>query len=164
VRDVDDFQAEAGRIRPHDLAHLRVQRLGEHDLRPARRVLRDVAGVGSDGRAVVARRVRDVHPGELADHGLVLIERLEDALAHLRLVRRVRRQKLAALENRVDDRGDVVVVEAGAEKRDLLAGRNVERREVFEPRDDLLLRERLVEVERALQPDAFRDVAEQLFH
>ena len=64
------------------------------------RVLRDVAGVGGDGRAVVARRVRDVHAGELADRGLVLEDRLEDALAHLGLVRRVRGQELAALHAR----------------------------------------------------------------
>ena len=91
VRHLDDLEAEAGREGLHDLAHLRVQRLGEDDARAAGHVLRDVAGVRRDRRAVVARGVRDVHPGQLADRGLVLEDRLEHALAHLGLVRRVAR-------------------------------------------------------------------------
>ena len=43
---------------------------------------------------------------------LVLEDRLEHALAHLRLVRRVGGQELAALQDRVDDRRHVVVVDA----------------------------------------------------
>ena len=61
VRHLDDLEAEAGCVRLHDLAHLRVRRLGDDDLRPAGRVLGDEARVGGDGRPVVARRVRDVH-------------------------------------------------------------------------------------------------------
>ena len=98
VRHLDDLEAEARRVGLHDLADLRVRRLAEDDLRAAGRVLRDEARVGGDGRPVVAGRVRDVHPGQLADRGLVLEDRLEDALAHLRLVRRVRGEELAALE------------------------------------------------------------------
>src|SRR5437667_8490473 len=40
-------------------------------------------------RAIVHRRVRGVHPGELADEALILPERLEQALADFRLVRGV---------------------------------------------------------------------------
>ena len=97
VRHLDHLEPEPRRVGLHDLAHLRIQRLGEDDLRAARGVLGDVAGVGGDGRAVVAGGVRDVHPGQLADRGLVLEDRLQDALAHLGLVRRVGRQELAAL-------------------------------------------------------------------
>ena len=159
---LDDLEPEAGRVRLHDLAHLRVRRLGDDDLRPARRVLRDVAGVGGDGRAVVARRVRDVHAGQLADRGLVLEDRLEHALAHLGLVRRVRGQELAALHDRVDDRGDVVVVDAGAEERELPRRVDVARGERAEMRRELLLGERRLEVERAPEANAGRDVAEEL--
>ena len=162
VRHLDDLEAEAGRVRLHDLAHLRVRRLGDDDLRAAGRVLRDVAGVRGHGRAVVARRVRDVHAGELADRGLVLEDRLQDALAHLRLVRRVRGEELAALEHGVDDRGHVVVVDAGAEERELLRRVDVPRRELGEVRDQLLLGERRLEVERAVEAHARRDVAEEL--
>ena len=111
-------------------------------LSPAGRVLRDVAGVGGDRRAVVAGRVRDVHARELADRRLVLEDRLQHALAHLRLVRRVRGQELAALQDRVDDRGDVVVVHAGAEERQLAARVGVPLGESGEVREDLLLRQR----------------------
>ena len=54
---------------------------GSRTGRPSRvdDVLRDEAGVGSDRDPVVARRVlRHVHPRELADHGLVLEDRLQD--------------------------------------------------------------------------------------
>ena len=33
MRHLDDLEAEAGRVRLHDLAHLRVRRLGDDDLR-----------------------------------------------------------------------------------------------------------------------------------
>ena len=77
-----------------------IQRLGENDLRAVARVLGDEARVGGDRAPVVAGRVRHVHPGQLADDGLVLEDRLQHALAHLRLVRRVRGQELAAREQR----------------------------------------------------------------
>ena len=141
VGHLDDLEAEARRVRLHDLAHLGVRRLGDDDLRLARAgVLRDVARVGGDGRAVVAGRVRDVHPGELADRGLVLEDRLEDALAHLGLVRRVRGEELAALHQHVDDRGNVVVVDAGAEERQLRRHVGVARGELAQVRGELGLR------------------------
>ena len=48
VRHLDDLEPEPGGVRLHDLAHLRVRRLGHDDLVAARRVLRDVARVGGD--------------------------------------------------------------------------------------------------------------------
>ena len=162
VRHLDDLEPEARRVRLHDLAHLRVRRLGDDDLAASGRVLRDVAGVGGDGRPVVAGRVRDVHPGQLADRRLVLEDRLEDALAHLRLVRRVRRQQLAALQDRVDDRRDVVVVDPRAEERQLAPRVGVPRGERGEVREDLLLGERRLEVELAPEANGLRDVAEEL--
>jgi hypothetical protein len=162
VRYLDDLEAEPRCVRLDDLAHLRVQRLAEDDLRAARRVLGDEAGVRRDRRAVVARRVRDVHSGQLADRGLVLEDRLQDALADLGLVRRVRGQQLPLREDGVDDRGDVVVVDAGTQERELLAGRDVALRELGQVRDELLLGERRLEVEPTLEADAFGDVAKEL--
>ena len=135
--DLDDLEAEPGRVGLHDLAHLRVERLGEHDPRAPGGVLRDVAGVGRDREAVVAGRVRHVHPGQLADRRLVLEDRLQDALAHLGLVRRVGGQELAALQDRVDDRRHVVVVDAGAEERELDARVRVLRGELLQVADQL---------------------------
>ena len=162
VRNLDDLEPEAGRVRLHDLPDLRVQRLREDDLRPAGRVLRDVAGVRGHRRAVVPRGVGDVHTGELADHRLVLEDRLEDALAHLRLVRRVRGQELAAGEDRVHDRGHVVVVDPCAEERELLARVGIPPRKLFEMGDELRLRERRLEVERPVEADSLGDVLEEL--
>ena len=128
VRHLDDLEAEARRVGLHDLAHLRVQRLGENDLASGRcACFATKHGVGGDRRAVVAGRVGHVHPGQLADHRLVLEDRLQHALAHLRLVRRVRGQELAAREDDVDDRRDVVVVDPGAEERELRARVDVPR-------------------------------------
>ena len=94
--------------------------------------------------------------------GLVLEDRLQHALAHLRLVRRVRRQELAALEHRVGDRGDVVVVDAGAEERELPRRVDVARRELLEMALQLELGQRRLEVELAVEAHAGRDVAEEL--
>ena len=162
VRNLHDLEAEPDRVRLHDLAHLWVQRLGEHDLLAAGHVAGDEAGIGGDGRPVVAGRVGHVHPGQLADRRLVLEDRLEHALAHLRLVRRVRGQELAAREDRVDDRRHVVVVDPRAEERELLRRVDVLRRELLEMPHELGLGERRLEVEPALEADGSRDVAEQL--
>ena len=120
MRNLDDLEPEAGCVCLHDLTHLRVRRLGDDHVRPTRRMLRDVAGVGCDSRPVVAGGVRDIHARQLADRRLVLENRLEHALAHLGLIRRVRGEELAALEHRVDNGGHVMVIHARAEKRELL--------------------------------------------
>src|SRR5207244_8680618 len=112
--------------------------------------------------AVVARRVRNVHPGQFADRGLVLEDGLEDALAHLRLVRRVRGQELAALQDGVDDGRHVVVVDPRAEERQLARRVDIAAGEVLEVRDELRLRKRRVERQLAAKADAFGNVAEEL--
>ena len=162
VRHLDDLEPEARRIRLHDLAHLRAQRLREHDLPPVRHVARDEARVRRDRAAVVARRVRDLHPGQLADDRLVLEDRLQHALAHLRLVRRVRGQELPAREHDVHDRRDVVVVHPGAEERELAPRVDVLRRELLDVPGQLGLAERGRELELASEADALRDLLEEL--
>ncbi len=162
VGNLDDLEAEPGRVGLHDLSHLRVRRLGHDDLVAPGRVLRDVAGVGGDDCAVVAGRVRDVHARELADRRLVLEDRLEHPLAHLRLVRRVRGQQLAALEDRVDDRRDVVVVHARSEEGQLAARVGVPPGKGGDVVEDLLLRQRGLEIELPPEADSLRQVAEEL--
>ena len=127
-------------------------------LRAAGRLLRDQAGVGGDGGAVVAGGVRDVHPGQLADRGLVLEDRLQDPLGELGLVGGVGGQELAALQHRIDHRGHVVVVDAGAEEGDLVD--HVLRRELLEVAGQLGLGEGGRHVERAPEADRGGDVAE----
>ena len=132
VRNLDDLESEAGCVGLHDLAHLRIRRLGDDDLGPTRRMLRDVASVRGNGRPVVAGGVRDVHPRELADGRLVLEDRLQHTLAHLGLIGRVRGEELTALKHRVDDGGDVMVVHARPEERELPGGVDIASRELLE--------------------------------
>ena len=162
VRDLDDLEPEPRRVCLHDLAHLWIRRLRDDDLVAAGRVLRDVARVGGDARAVVAGGVRHVHPGELADGGLVFEDRLQHALAHLGLVGRVGGQELAALEDRIHDRRHVVVVHARAEEGQLTARVGVAPGELGDVCEHLLLRQRRGELELAAQADPLRQVAEEL--
>ncbi len=68
--------------------------------------------------AVVHGRVGDVEPHELADQALELVDGLQRALAHLRLVRRVGGVELAAPDQVVDNRGNVVIVVPGTGEAD----------------------------------------------
>jgi hypothetical protein len=162
LRDLDHLEPEARRIRLDHLTHLRVDGLGEDDGRPPGCVPGDVAGIRCHGGPVVARGVRDVEPGQLADRRLVLEDRLQHALAHLGLIRRVRREELAARHHEVHDRRHVVVVHAGAEERDLLARGDVARGELGQVGGELGLGERGLERERAAETHAHRHVGEQL--
>ena len=125
-------------------------------------VLRDEAGIRGDGRAVVPGRVGHVHPGQLADQRLVLEDRLQHALAHLGLIRRVRGQELAAGENDVHDRRDVVVVDPRPEEGELGARVDVPRRELLDVTHELGLAERGRNVELAVETDARRHLLEEL--
>ena len=69
-------------------------------------------------RAVVERGVGDLEPGESGDHRLVLEERLQHALGHLRLVRGVRGDELRAPGEGPHDRRHLVVVGAAAGEAD----------------------------------------------
>ena len=162
VGDLDHLEAEPGRIGLDDLAYLRVERLGEHDAGTPGGVLRDEASVRRHREAVVAGRIRDVHPGQLADRRLVLEDRLQDALAHLRLVRRISRQELAPLEDRVDDRRHVVVVDARAEEGELDARVRVLRGELFEVAHELRLAEGGRHVQVTGEANVLRDLVEQV--
>ena len=66
--------------------------------------------------AVVVRGGHHVEAGQLRDQRLVLVDRLQRALADLGLVRRVRGVELASTEDLVDGRRDVVAVGARAEE------------------------------------------------
>ncbi len=162
VRNLHDLEPEARCVRLHDLAHLRIRGFGNDHLRSARRMLRDVTRIRRDGRPVVAGRIRNVHPGQLADHGLVLEDRLQDSLAHLRLVGRIGGEQLPALQHRVHDRGNVVVVDSGAEEGDLLRGVDVARSKLLEVACQLLLRKRRLEVEPASEAYAEWKVLEEI--
>ncbi len=122
----------------------------------------DEARIRCHRRTVVAGRIRHVHRGQLADDRLVLEDRLEDPLAHLGLVGRVRREKLAARQEGIDDRGDVVVVDPHPEEAQLTGRIGVPRGELLQVADECRFRQRPGDVELAAEPDALRDLREQL--
>ena len=93
-----------------------------------------VATRGADGHerrlrggagTVVVRGRNDRQARQLADQRLELVDRLQRALADLRLVGRVGRVELTAREDRVDRSRDVVLVHTGTQERgqvDTVAG------------------------------------------
>jgi hypothetical protein len=134
-----DLHGDAARVRVEHLAVARVQRPAHQQPRAARGAHREQAGLGGCRRTVVERGVGDVEPGQLADQRLELEDRLQRALAHLGLVRRVGSQELAATGERVDHRRDEVVVRAGAEKAGPALGRGVLLRQPAQPLQQRLL-------------------------
>ena len=80
-------------------------------------------GLGRGAGAVVHRGVGHGQAEDLADDGLELEDRLQRALRDLGLVGRVRGVELAAQEELVDRRREVVLVSARAEEREQLARR-----------------------------------------
>ena len=123
-----------------------------------------VHGLDQRGRSVVQGCVRDLEPGQLADHRLELEQRLQHALRQLRLVRRVRRVELGPTGQRPDDAGDVVVVRASTGEAHQLVGAQVASRERAHVVHELHLGDAGGDVERPVEAHVGRDVGEQLVH
>ena len=70
------------------------------------------SGLGGGGGAVIDRGVGNVHAGQLADHGLILEDRLQNTLAHFGLIGGVGSQELFLGGNILDNAGDVMVISA----------------------------------------------------
>jgi hypothetical protein len=132
------------------------------ELAPVGGELGDVARRGDGAWALVHRRVGERKPGQLADRGLIFEHRLQPALRYLGLIRRVGRQVLRALDDRVDQRRDVVVIHARAEERDLVLGGHVLAGERAQLSEHLLLGPAGVQRQRPGQPQARGDVGEQI--
>ena len=127
--DLDHLGAEAGRVGGERLAAVGMQAARDDQLRATGRADRQVGGRGDRRGPFVERGVRDRQAGQLRHRGLELEHRLQPALGDLGLVGRVGRQELRAADDRVDDRGHVVVVHPGAEEADLRVGVGVARRQ-----------------------------------
>ena len=135
--DFVDAQSEIARVRLQHLAILRMQRARHDHAMPPGQPLGHEHGFGGRGRAVPHGGVRDFHSRELAHQRLKFEDRLQRALADLRLIRRVGSEEFAALDQRVRDHRAQVVVHARAEKAGIPAG--IFRRARAEIFDDLLL-------------------------
>ncbi len=100
---------------------MRVEACGNEGLTP----LGDATGhddrFPARGRTVVHGRVCDVASVKPRDLRLKFEQRLERALRDLRLIRRVARQELAALDEVIDARRDVVLISAAAQEERHLA-------------------------------------------
>ena len=114
--------------------------------------------LGGRRAAVVVRGGDDVQAGQLRDQRLVLVDRLERALADLRLVGRIRGIELAARQDLVDRRRDVVAVRAGAEEARQADA--VARGQLLEPAARATARGRRRQVE-AVGANRGRDVGEE---
>ena len=153
----DDRHAPCRGARAHDVDRLRMAaRVDEHGvLAVARDAVRHRDRFGGRRALVEQRRVRDRQRGEVADHRLVVEQRLEAPLRDLGLVRRVRRVPARILEHvALDHRGRVRARVAHADERtpELVTGHlRAERSE------GVLFGARGRKVERAAEPDVGGD-------
>jgi hypothetical protein len=143
-----DLHIEGLEVGAEHSAVLGVHAAGDDDLAAAaHQVEGHDRGLGDGGGAVVVGGVGDLHAGERADQALVLEDRLERALADLRLIWRVGGVELAAAQDLVDGGGDEVVVGACAEEDAVAVGVGVGAAQRLELAHQLWLRHRLRQVE-----------------
>jgi len=119
--------------------------------------------LGKRGRAIVHRGVCDIHPRQATDQRLELIDTLQHPLADLRLIGRIGSIELGPAGNMADDRGDVVVVDPGAEK----TGKAVHIGAFGREGDQMLFERNVIQSRRdvrkiRLPDDLFRNRREQL--
>ncbi len=161
-RDLHHLHAVSRGVRAQRGAGVRVKAAAGHEPGPARLQLRQVPRGGHGARALVHRRVGHGQPGELRDGRLELEHDLEAALGDLGLVGRVGREELGPAGERVHQRGHVVVVHARPEEAGLGVGVPVARRQRRHLLVHLLLREPGGQVDVPPEPDAGRDVGEEV--
>ena len=106
---------------------------------------------GRSGGFVEQRGIGDIEPGEIADHGLEVEQRLQPALADLRLIRRIggvpgRVLQDVALDHRRQDGAGIALADQRGEHLVL-------RRQLAHMRQRLGFAQRRAEIERRLLPD-----------
>ena len=163
------------RARRQHFAVLRMHRTSHRAAQPSGHAAGHQHCFRTTGRPVIHAGVRDLHARQLADHRLELKRSLQRALRDLRLVRRVTRQELATLHQRVDDHRPVVPVrtrtqEAGEQLACRCFGklRHVAARQVGRIRTEtiqhLALRMLTRNLEVAGQPVLFRNTGKQIIN
>ena len=132
LRNDAGFEEPGRGVSLDDASVIGVQRRRNQDDFALRRFGRHNASLRERAPAAVHRRVRDVHPGQAADRRLIFEDRLQNPLADLRLVRRVRGNELRTPDDRVDGGRNVVIVATGAEEDRRVVRRVVRQREFFQ--------------------------------
>ena len=105
------FIAGAVAVGGNGVDHIGMGR-GGHQGDPALPIPAHGGSFGGGSGPVIHRGVGHVHAGQLADHGLILKNGLEEALAHLRLIGRVSGEEFLLGGDVLDDAGDVVIISA----------------------------------------------------
>ena len=104
---------------------MRMQAAREHRLAALGDAMRHQHRLGGAGRAVIHGGVRHIHAGERRHLRLELEQVLQRPLRDLRLVGRVARQELRALDQMIDGRRNMVLVGACADEERHRGGRYV---------------------------------------
>ena len=134
----------------------------DHAIAPRRRA-------GQHGRlrrrgcAVVQGGVGHVQARQFADHRLELVNTLERALAHFRLVGRVGSQEFRAAGKVAYGAGNEVIVHAAAHEGRQPVGRIVTGGHLAHRVVELEFRKSGGEIQRSVEPNVFRDDAQQFF-
>jgi hypothetical protein len=160
--DLDELEVEPGRVGVQQLPHPGGDGRADQDLVTAGGGGDHGGRLGDRARPVVQRGVGDLQPGQLTDERLVLEQDLEHALAHLGLVRGVAGGVLAPPGQVPHGRGDVVVVDPGAEEADQVVQVAVAGGEAAQLGRDLLLGVRAGQVQLGGGAQPGRDRREQL--
>ena len=134
--DLDPFHIQIAAITLDHAAENRRNRAGNHNLPPAGDLDRHHHRFKKRRPAVVKARVGNLHAGQAAHRGLILVDRLKRSLRGFRLVRGIGGIEFSAGDNAVDDRrNDVVVISAADEVNEI---RGIHVRKMFEMPDDLV--------------------------
>ncbi len=115
-RQIYQLYAQIVGVRADHLAVDRVDAAGYDHLVASGHVHGHHDRLGQGRAAVIHRSVGGIHPGQAADHGLVLEDRLQRALRDFRLIRRVSGEKLAARSQAVNRGRYGMVVKTAAQK------------------------------------------------
>ena len=151
-----DADAEGLHAGLHDLNGMRMAFVGDDDPRGRGDMRHGQAErLGTGGAFIEQGGIRDIQPGEIADHGLEVQQGLEAALGDLRLIGRVGGVPAGVLKDvPLDDgrREGVVIAEADETAHDLVAAHDLP-----EAGEGLLLAERRRQIQRLAASNALRD-------
>ena len=159
-REIEAEPEELG-LGPHRFAVVGMQRPGQDRAVAAGQALGHQHRFGGGGRAFVHRRVGDLHAGQHRHLGLELEQELERALADFRLVRRVGGQELAALDQVIDRRRNMMAIGPAAQERRPRPGRAILCRHRRHRPLDFELALVIRQIQQAVDAGGGRDVAEQ---